>query len=185
VICDLTISRGRVCKGLGGLNEFYIFPFVKYSKSQIVTNGLTLTAFPTTTIFRFFLESTIFSNPMQEDGGGKFYNENISLTLPKIEVNTELTKLLFKDHRMIIRDRNEKYRMLGAFNGGIFDNLVQQTGSTHGDLSGYTINFEGVEELPALFLDDLSLFTVAPDNFLITEDGELLLTEDNQEIIIE
>jgi len=183
--CDLTISRKRVCKGLGGLSEFYIFPFVNYTTSQIVLNGLIVTSFPATTIFRFFLESANFTNPMQENGGGKFYNENISLTLPKIELNTELTKLLFKDHRMIIRDRNDKYRLLGAFNGGIFDNLVQQTGGSHGELTGYTITFEGVEELPALFLDDLSLFTVAPDNFLITESGELLLTEDNQEIIIE
>ena len=182
---SLTKGRERVCKGLGGLSEFYIFPFVQYSTSQIVLNGLTVTAFPATTIFRFFLESTNFTNPMQEDAGGKFYNENLSLTLPKIEVNTELTKLLFKDHRVIVRDRNDIYRLLGAFNGGIFDNLNQVTGGSHGELSGYTITFEGMEELPALFLDDLSLFTVAPDNFLITESGELVLTEDNQEIIIE
>lgn len=182
---DITQGRGRECKGLGGLSEFYIFPFVEYANSQIVINGLTLIEFPETTIYRFFLESTDFRNPMQEDDGGKFYNEILSLTFPEIQSNTELPKLLYKDHRVIVRDRNEIYRMLGAYNGGIFDNLVQQTGSTYNDLSGYRIDYEGMEEQPALFLDNLDLFTVAPDNFLITEIGELLLTEENEEIIIE
>ena len=188
---DLTTGRSRKCKALGGLSEIYIFPYVQYSNSQIVTSGLTLTSFPATTIYRFFIESTDFSNPGQEDAGGKFYKENISLTFPIISILNEFEKLLKKDHRMIVRDRNGLYRLLGAYIGGVFNNLRQTTGGSHSELTGYTIDYEATEEQPALFigntLADLTSagFTVSADNFLITESGELVLTEDNQEIIIE
>lgn len=154
--CDLSISRGRQCKGLGGNSETYIFPYVQYLDSQIVRTNLTLTTFPATTVYQFFAENVGFSNPSLDQDGGKYYSESVNLTFPKIEVNTELVKLLRKDYRMILKDRNGLYRLLGAYKGGEFDNLTQTTGGSHSELTGYTIDYEATEEIPALYFTSLS-----------------------------
>ena len=44
----------RKCKStLGGLKKIYLFPFVKYNRSQIIINGMELIEFPSTGIVEF------------------------------------------------------------------------------------------------------------------------------------
>ncbi|HKK11859.1 MAG TPA: hypothetical protein VJ945_03450, partial [Flavobacteriaceae bacterium] len=182
--CDLTLSRGRICnRGIGGLDEIYIFPYVQYADSQIVRTALTLTSFPATTIYRFYaIADPNFTDTEQEDDGGKSYKEALSLTFPVLDSTNEFQKLIKMDYRMIVQDRNGIYRLLGAYKGGIFNNLKSETGGAKAEFSGYTIDYEATEELPALFIDDLASagFTVSSDNFLQLEEDDLLLLEQNE-----
>lgn len=187
-MCDLTTGRNRVCKTIGGLDEVYIFPYVQYLDSQIVRSGVTLTSFPATTIYRFYSTGgPNFIERTNEVSGGKKYDQNLSLTFPVIDSTNEFQKLLKKDHRMIIRDRNGLYRLLGAYKGGLFNNLLEQTGGSRAELSGYTIDYEASEEITALFFGDLASvgFTVSPDDFLQLENDELILLEQNEFLILE
>jgi len=178
---DITKGRARVCNGLGGLKEFYIFP---YDSSVILTvDGVTLVSISRVqTLYRFYSTKGDLQEKQEEDGGGKFYNQSISFTFPVIKANTELNRLLKKDYWVIVKDNNGLYRFLGANNGGRFNNLKEQTGGAYSDLSGYTINYEAKEELTALFTD---LETFTDLGFLLIEDGSLLLLEDGSKIILE
>lgn len=178
---DLTRGRQKVCKGLGGLKEFYIFPYD--SDAVLTIEGTTLIniSIPQT-LYRFYSTTGDLQERQEEDGGGKFYNQSISLTFPVIKADTELPILLKKDYWVLVQDRNGLYRLLGAENGGSFNNLKQQTGGSQNDLSGYTIDYEGKEELTALFVD---IETFTDSGYLLLEDGEFLLLEDGQLLILE
>jgi hypothetical protein len=186
---NLTQGRARGCKdGLGGVKKIYLFKYVKYSKSQIVTDDLVLTSFPATDIYEFYVSNNpSFSNPMQEDKGGKFYNEDISLEFAGIKIYDEFEKFLKFDFRMIILDNNGVYRMLGAYNGIISYSLERVIGNAKADFRGYKASFEGMELQPALFINDLASvgFTIVENDYLLLEDGEFILTENNELIILE
>lgn len=185
---DITTGRGRVCKALGGLNEIYIFPYVQYLDSQIVQSGMVLSSFPATTIYRFYsIADPNFTERTNETPGGKQYDMGLTLTFPVLDSTNEFQKLLKKDYRMIVQNNNGLYRLLGAYKGGVFNNLNEQTGGSRAELSGYTIDYEASEELPALYISSLSGagFTVSPDDFLLLEDGEFILLEENEFIILE
>lgn len=189
MICGLTSSRAKQCKDtLAGFDIVYLFPFVKYSRSQIITNINIITTFPTTTIFKFEVLNANLSEDMSEDGGGKFYNQNLSFDLSKVDLidNIELPRLTNKDYCAIVSDRNGLHRILGLRNGLITD-LTKVTGSGKGDFNGYKITMEGREELSAFFIDDLedAGFEISEDNFLLLEDGSFLLLENNERIILE
>ena len=184
---SLTKGRIRGCKdSIGGLDKVYLFPFVNYSRSQIVVTDLVLTSFPATDIYEFEVDNQpTFDNKGNENEGGKYYTENISLSFSGINVYNEFEKFLKQDFRIIIQDRNGIFRMLGAYNGLTSYDLKQDIGSSHATFSGYTTSFEGQEEQPSLFLNDLNLFTIIENEFLQLENGEYALTEMNELIRIE
>jgi hypothetical protein len=186
----ITQGYSRKCKdSIGGLNEVYLFPFVKYSRSQIITNGINLVTFPNTLIYRYhFLGDTGFNESTEVDAGGKLFNQTISLTFQSSNDFVEMQKLLKQDYRIIIKDKNGNYRILGLFNGCIANDLRYTTGSGKSDLNGFTISFEAKEEKTAHFINDLEnagfeVFT--GDDFLLLEDGFYLLFEDGGKIIIQ
>ena len=78
--CDITQNRGVQCKNkLGGLDIIYIFPYVKYPKSQIVRDGLVLTSFPSTFVYSFAIASGEYSENSEIEGGSSFYEPIFNL----------------------------------------------------------------------------------------------------------
>lgn len=179
-------GRSRKCKaGVSGVDYIYLFPFIKYARSLIVRDQLTLTSFPSTLVYKF--EGNFSFNESQStQDGGKFYTQNLTADFIGLEVNSQLSKLVNADYRVIVKDNNGLYRLLGAYNGVITE-LNSTTGSSQAEFSGYNLTFEGQEQEQALYIDDLedAGFVISEDNFLLLEDGTPILTEDNQEIILE
>lgn len=178
----------RKCKdSLGGVYEVFIFPYVKYSRSQIVANGNLLTSFPVTTIYPFYsLVSPTPTQQMEQDAGGKFYNQSISLEFDSYD---EVEKLLNKDYRIIFKDRLGNYRIFGLFNGLESGTLNYTSGGGKTDLNGYKISFDGKEEREAYFINDLSGagFIIAgtdTNEYLLQENGDFILQEDGFKIIL-
>jgi len=182
----LAVNNGynRKCKSnLGGLDEIYLFPFVNYSRSQIVTSGNILTTFPNTTIYKFYSNGSPNANENQEtEAGGKFYNQSIALELQGANDSENISKLLHKDYRLIFKDRNGLYRIFGLYKGLEAGTLNYGTGGSKSDFNGFKIDFSGKEEVQSFFINDLenSGFFNADFDYRITEAGEFRLTENNE-----
>jgi len=188
MVSTITSGYNRKCKdSKGGLDEIYLFPYVNYSRSQIVTDGNILTTFPTTTIYKFYSNGNPNANESQvEDAGGKYFNQALSLELQGANDNDNLSKLIKKDYRLIFRDRNGLYRIFGLYNGVEANGITYDTGSSKSDFNGFKIGFDGKEEKQSFFITDLeSAGFFIEENYRILESGEFRITEDSKFRILE
>lgn len=182
--CDLTQNIDRVKNvSLGGIETVYLFPYVKYNRSQITLTGQTLTSFPTTTVYSMHSTVTNYSENTEIEGGDVGFNQSFSLQFPITSVESELYKLVKKDWRAIYVDRLGNIRILGLWNGleATFNN---DTGTAKPDLNGYRIAFTGKEDNQAYFLDDLTDFSLPSENEnFVFMDGCNFIFTDNDNFI--
>lgn len=183
MVSTITSGYNRKCKqSLGGVSEVYLFPYVSYSRSQIITDGNILLTFPNTTIYKFYSNGNPNANETQEtDSGGKFFNQNLALELQGSNDNNNLSKLINKDYRLIFRDRNGLYRIFGLYNGLEANGINYGTGNNKSDFNGYKIAFDGKEEKQSFFITNLESagFFISVD-FRILENGQFRITENNE-----
>ena len=155
-ICSINTGVIRTCKTYqGGIDKVYLFPFVKYSRSQIETDGVYLNEFPATEVFDFDVVNESYTESSNNDSGGVYYSQNLSFDIPVTTSQSEAYKLVKKDYRAIILDRVGNYRILGLYNG-LEATLTNSTGSNKNSLNGYKITLKGKEENQAYFLTDFS-----------------------------
>tara|TARA_R110000803_G_scaffold131141_2_gene198414 strand:- start:1751 stop:2308 length:558 start_codon:yes stop_codon:yes gene_type:complete len=183
---DLTQNIHRGKKNLqGGVKTVYLFPFVKYNRTQVVTTGQLLTTFPATGTFLTDSTVTNYSESTEIEGGDVAFNQTFSLQFPKTEVSNELYKLVTQRWRAIYVDELANIRILGLWNGleATFNN---ETGTNYPDLNGYKINFSGKEDNQAYFLTDLTGFTVLaePENFVFMDGCNFIFTDNDNFIFI-
>ena len=165
----------------GGIKKLYLFPYVKYSRSQITIVNNVLTSFPQSTIFEFEpLADYSAEQSGQENEGGKFFDLSLSF---QIANHPEISKFLNKYFRAVILDRNGNYRLLGTFNGLSCNSVNKSSGSGKADFSGFKLSFDGMEILEAPFFTSLDIVTGA-ESYLIQENGDYLLQENGFKIIL-
>lgn len=177
----LTKGKNKSCKTrIGGVSYFYLFPFIKYSRSQIVRSGLTLTSFPTTPVLKYYGVNLSFTDSQSTEDGGKFFNESFSADLIGLETNSELPKIIKGDYRLIVKDNNGRFRLLGAYNG-LSSELNATTGGGQAEFSGYSMTFEGIEREQALYIDNLNDagFSTETDNYIFQDGNNYILQENN------
>lgn len=183
MVSTITSGYSRKCKdSLGGVDEVYLFPYVNYSRSQIIVDGNILVTFPTTTIYKFYCNGNPNANETQENSdGGKFFNQSLPIELQGVNGIENISKLVNKDYRLIFRDRNGLYRIFGLYNGLESGALDYVTGGAKADFNGFKISFTGKEEYQSFFINDLENagFFDAGLDYRITEDGDLRITENN------
>jgi len=154
-----TIDSGytRKCKdSQGGVSEVYLFPYVDYLDSQIITNGNILTTFPSTTIYKFYSNTPPNATENQEqEAGGKFYNQSISLDLQYFDDYENISKLIKKDYRLIFKDRVGNYRIFGLYNSVFCDSIDYTTGNGKSEFNGFKMSFNGKEEKQSFFIENL------------------------------
>ena len=189
MICEAVNSNyARKCKdSQGGLANIWLLPYVKYVRSQIITTNNVLNTFPATIIYPFYsVANPSATDTTETDGGGKYHEQKITLTLLGSEGGFELTKLTAKDYRVIFLDRNGKYRILGLYNGLEAGSLTYGTGASHSDLNGFKIDFSGKEENEAYFITNLADAGFSEEAFFrITQDGNFRITQDDNFRIIQ
>ena len=189
MVSTVTQGYNRKCKdSLGGISKLWLFPYVKYSRSQIIIDGNILETFPNTTIYRFnFVSNPSPTENQAEDDGGKYYDLGISFDLQGLNGSANIEKLLYKDYRFIIQDRNGLFRIFGLYNGVECSSLTSNTGSSKTDLNGFNLSFEGKEEKGSFFINNLEEagFFDADFNYRITQDGQFRITENNNFRIIQ
>lgn len=180
-----TIDSGytRKCKdSQGGVSEVYLFPYVDYPNSQIITNGNILTTFPNTTIYKFYTNNIPNASEPQETGaGGKFYNQSISLDLQYKDDHQNIVKFLKKDYRLIFKDNNGSYRIFGLYNSVFCDSVEYTTGNGKSDFNGFKLSFNGKEEKQSFFITNLSDAGFIIESFFrITEIGDFRITQSGE-----
>mgnify|MGYP001204022845 FL=1 len=162
------INKGRLepCKdSVGGLTAVY---FIDHGTLGAITYG-TPTGEPTGTSgeitalagtptgYKFVLkgnsslEQTITSS---RENGTTFYDQVVSLTLKKLSVQTndELALLAVARPHIVVEDNNGNAMLVGTEYGADLNGGTVVTGAGMGDLSGYTLTFQGMEKKAANFL---------------------------------
>lgn len=150
---EITSGRLKKCKDtIGGIKNAYLAPYKKVLRSEIIYDGISLTQFPQTFIYKFELVATDnFTQNGNENEGGKFYDQTIELTFNKISAfdNLQFQKLLKKDYFIVVEDKNGNFFLLGFRNGLIAEKLDTGTNQQ------YKISFSGQEVEFAPFCEDL------------------------------
>ena len=156
----MAINRDEQCvDNHGGIDELYIFEYVKYSRSQInVTNNI-LDLFPFTVIYDLNALNLSFTESVDEEDGGVVYSQSGGFDLAKVLPTDNYKQFAEKDWRIIIKDNNGYYRLLGLHTGLIIK-FTKEIGTGLGDFSGFKFTFETKEENTAPFLNDLSGFLI-------------------------
>jgi len=182
------VSSGinRKCRdSIAGVSEIYLFKYIDYSRSQIITNNNYLVTFPKTTIYKFEVTPDSTANEQQDrNEGGKFFNQSIGLSFRSSDL-LEIEKLIDLDYRIVFKDRNGLHRIFGLYNAMQGGAIGYNTGGGKSDFNGLKIDFNGLEEKQSLFIENLEdAGFIIERAFLLQEDGFYLLQEDLFKIIL-
>ena len=154
--CLLTNGRTLGCKNsVGGLKNVYFCDFGTLGETTIVAGEITVIT-GTPDFFKYeikgnsSLETTIVSS---RENGTTFYTQALNLTLPILDKATqeEIKLLASARPHIAVEDYNGKFYLVGLQNGAEVTGGTIVTGATMGDLSGFTLTFEGMEKSPANF----------------------------------
>ena len=165
--CVLTTGRKVPCKSaFGGIKTVYFANFASDPGVDGIT-GVTLDAAtgistitngsPAPTWYEYdvkgnsSLETTVTSS---RDNGTTFYTQTLNLTLTYLDALTqqELQLLAVSRPYIVVSDYYGNNFLCGLENGMECTGGTVVTGAAAGDLSGFTLTFEGMEETAPYFL---------------------------------
>lgn len=188
---EIVSGYNRKCKdSVGGVRKVWLCKYVKYSRSQIITSGNILVSFPDTFIYSFHsVETSNASELMEQNDGGKFYNQSISLSFQGADLK-EIELLQNIDFRILYLDNNGVYKILGLRNGMEAGTVTYETGTSKNSLNGFKINFTGKEIEESVFVTDLADVGFieegeTPDHFLLLQNGDFFMLENNDNLILQ
>ena len=163
--CILTTGRKIPCKSaFGGIKKVL---FADYGGITAVvvdstTKEATITGTPTWYEYDVkgssSLETSVTSS---RENGTTFYTQTLNLTLTYLDAKTqaELQTLAVGRPYIVVEDYYGNNFLCGYENGMECTGGTVVTGAAAGDLSGFTLTFEGMEETAPYFLDT----AVSPD----------------------
>lgn len=155
----LSLSSGRNlgCKNnVGGLKAVYFADYGSFTPTTFVAGELTVIS-GDPDLFQYdlkgnsSLETTINSS---RENGTTFYTQTLNLTLPILDKATqEEIKILASERPIVfVEDYNGKFYVVGLYNGAEVTGGTIVSGAAMGDLSGFTLTFEGMETAPPFFV---------------------------------
>ena len=156
--CTLTTGRTLPCKSaFGGIKKVLFADFGGITAVSIdaTTKEATITGSPTFYEYdvkgNSSLETTVTSS---RENGTTFYTQTLNLTLTFLDAKTqaELQTLAVARPYIVVQDYYGNNFLCGYENGMECTGGTVVTGAAAGDLSGFTLTFEGMEELAPLFL---------------------------------
>lgn len=156
--CNLTLGRQEPCKdSIAGLAGAY---FINYTSGSFILNTTqdACVSFPSSSTAYYYelkgANSYLETVNTSRDNGTTFFNQELSLTLKKLDANmTKQFKLLaYGRPQIVVADRNGNALLVGRDQGADMTGGTITIGAAYGDLSGYTAVFTGQEALPANFI---------------------------------
>ena len=156
--CTLTTGRKVPCKSaFGGIKTVYFADFGDLTAVTVdaTTKEATVTGTPTWYEYdvkgNSSLETTVTSS---RDNGTTFYTQTLNLTLTYLDALTqqELQLLAVSRPYIIVSDYYGNNFLCGLENGMECTGGTVVTGAAAGDLSGFTLTFEGMEETAPIFV---------------------------------
>ena len=155
--CALTTGRGVPCKkGFGGIKTIYMadFPVV-----ATVDADQTISAFTDTPTWYQWdvkgnssLETAVTSS---RENGTTFYTQTLNMTLTYLDNATknELQIIAHARPVVVVEDYYGNQLLCGYENGCEVTGGTIVTGAAAGDLTGFTLVMEGIEETAPYFVD--------------------------------
>ena len=155
--CLLTSGRKLPCKSsVGGLKAVYFADYGTLGTTTIAAGEITAIS-GTPDFFKFdikgnsSLETTINSS---RENGTTFYTQTLNLTLTYLDAKTqaELQTIAVARPYVVVEDYYGNLFLCGFENGMECVGGTVVTGAAAGDLSGFTITMEGMEEVGTYFI---------------------------------
>lgn len=170
---SLVLGRSRQRKdNFAGIKAIWIFPYVRYTRSQISLSGEYLSVFPTNTIYKYSVENGGSINEIFSiNENGDYLDQSLEFKFAKVnsEINSQTNKISKRLVRAICLDNNGNYNLFGLYNGLEFSG-GNSRGLSKGDFSGITISLKGKERVTAPFMFDLSLFSEYSNSIVFFSD---------------
>ena len=157
--CTLTTGRKIPCKSaFGGIKKVYFADFggVTAVTVNAGTGEAAITGTPPWYEYGVncasSLERTVTSS---RENGTHFYTQTLNLTLTYLDAKTqaELQTLAVGRPVIVVQDYYGNNFLCGFENGAECTGGTVVTGAAAGDLSGFTLTFEAMEETAPYFLD--------------------------------
>jgi len=160
--CTLTTGRKIPCKSaFGGIKKVLFADYGTIASIAVdsTTKEATITdGSPAPSWFEYdvkgnsSLETTVTSS---RENGTTFYTQTLNLTLTYLDAKTqaELQTLAVSRPYIVVVDYYGNNFLCGFENGMECVGGTVVTGAAAGDLSGFTLSFEGLEETAPYFLD--------------------------------
>ena len=157
--CDLTKGRKEPCKdSVGGIKNVFFADFGDITIAYDSTDTDVVDDLGAVTVFKYELkgnssfEQTITSS---RENGTTFFEQALNLTLKKLTVqdHKELKLISYGRPHIVVQDYNGNAFLMGAEHGCDVTGGTIVTGAAMGDLSGYTLTFSAMEQVPANFLE--------------------------------
>lgn len=163
--CAITTGRKVPCKSaFGGIKRVYFANYGTLSATFSTTAGialnevLTIVMDPVSSLFQYdvkgnsSLDTTITSS---RDNGTTFYTQTLNLTLPYLDNATknEIQLIAAGRPQVVVEDYYGNTFLCGYENGMDLTTGTMVTGAAAGDLSGFTLVLEGMEEFAPFFFD--------------------------------
>lgn len=160
--CDISLGRAEQCKNsIGGLKAAY---FINWGDATTVTYSATsgqedvITALGgTPTGYKYELKGTsTFEQTVtsSRENGTTFVDQKLSLSIKKLTIadHKQLKLLAYGRPQVIIEDNNGNFFMAGLTKGMDLVTATISSGANMGDMSGYKMEFQGMEPVPANFV---------------------------------
>jgi hypothetical protein len=145
------------CKdALGGIQKVYLLPYVEYNETQIKTVGMSLDVFPYSQVYEFEVNGS-FTQQTTTDRGNVTFDQGVIIDMPKVYTFYDVNVFVRNDFRVIALDNNGFYTLFGA-NNGMVCNLTNASGNEKGEFNGFTLTFEGKEEIAGALVPDFDEF---------------------------
>ena len=162
--CDIANGRLEACKdSVAGLDAIYIINYGDYNPDTDVTFDGTFEDLITdvqgvANLYKYELKgANSFDQAItsSRDNGTTYFEQTLAVTLKKQDVQTHKTiKLLaYGRPHIVVRNRNNQFFLAGLNRGMDVTAGSVANGTALGDLSGYTLTFTGMENVPANFID--------------------------------
>ncbi len=158
--CTLSTGRKVPCKSaFGGIKSVYFADFGSLTAVTVDSTTkqvTTLTGSPTWYEYdvkgNSSLESTVTSS---RENGTTFFTQTLNLTLTYLDAKTqaEIQVLAVGRPYIVVEDYYGNQFLCGFENGCELTSGTTVTGAAAGDLSGFTMVFEAMEETAPYFLD--------------------------------
>jgi len=161
--CNLTTGISLDCRGVGGVEYFYVLDATGSDIDVTATAGVVSaisvggTSISTLSGDMFLFEQVKQTSNLSEAvnadeaNGTVFYNSTFNAVFNKLDAtNLEQLRLLAANSKLliIVKDNNGKLFMVGNDRGAVVTGGSSDTGTAMGDRSGITIEFQGFHEAP-------------------------------------
>ena len=172
-VCDITAGRKLECTdNVGGIKAFYVANYTADLRTNATFTAGEITALATPVpVFKYELKSA--SNLSEEtaksvENGTTFTTQTLTAILQKQD-SALLNELKLMSHgrpQIIVEDYNGNFLLMGLDHGcGV--SYSGTTGSSMGELNGYTLTAVATETEPASFIDPTLIDNIA--GFTVTE----------------